>query len=298
MEYKDYYKILGVDKNATHDEIKKAYRKLALQYHPDKNPGNKAAEERFKEINEANEVLDDAEKRRKYDSIGDNWGDINWDEPVRGARGQQRRQHEGGGSSRYSGSDFSEFFEHIFGSGSKFNSFRGGGSGRGEDYKAEAVISLEEAFHGATRQITLGDQTLNLRLKPGIPSGKTLKMKEKGGNGIGGGPRGDLYVEVIVSNHAKFERKGDDLYMNQPLNAFLAAIGGKLPVSTLDKTVNINIPAGTENGKTFRLKGMGMPVYNEPGKAGDCYVKVTLYVPKNITEEDKELIRKLECLKN
>jgi curved DNA-binding protein len=296
MEYKDYYKILGVDKKASQDDIKKAYRKLALKYHPDKNPGDKKAEERFKEVNEANDVLSDPEKRKKYDEVGENWQHYQpgGGAPFGGAQGRRTGRQQ---SQYYTSSDeseFSDFFESIFGRG-------GGGFGggrrsmqmKGDDYQAEATITLEEAFHGTTRQLNLATQKLNLKLKPGIADGQVLRMKEKGGPGINGGPHGDLFITIHIQPHPKFTRKGDDLHFDSPLDVFTAILGGKLSVHTIDKAINISIPPGTDSGKTFRLKEMGMPEYANPKQRGDAYVRVSITVPKDLTEKEKDVLAKL-----
>ncbi len=298
MEYKDYYKVLGVEKKASQDEIKKAYRKLAVKFHPDKNPGDKKAEEKFKEINEANDVLGDAAKRKKYDDLGENWqayqqsGFPN-DFGQRAGRGGRQ---QGRSQQHYSGdeSEFSDFFESIFGGGG----FGGGGSRsrtrmKGEDYQAEATITLEEAFHGTTRQVNLQEQKLNLKLKPGIEEGQILRMKDKGGPGRNGGPNGDLLITIHVAPSPRFERKGDDLHFDQPLDAFTAILGGKLSAHGMDKAVNITIPAGTDSNKVFRLKGMGMPNYKDATLRGDAYVRVIITVPKNLSEKDKETLSQI-----
>ena len=294
MDYKDYYKVLGVDKKASQDDIKKAYRKLAVKHHPDKNPGDKKSEEKFKEINEANDVLSDPAKRKKYDDLGENWQNAGnpYEQYTQG-----RRTTRKGGSQFNSGSEgqFSDFFESFFGGGA--SGFGGGGGRRGgmqmkgEDYQAETTISLEVAFNGTTRQINLQDQKLNLKLKPGIDEGQVLRMKEKGGPGMNGGPAGDLFITIHVSKDSTYERRGDDLYFDHSLDAFTAMLGGKLPVQTIDnRTLNINIPAGTDSGKIFRLKGMGMPNYKDGKIRGDGYVKVEITVPKHLAEEDKEIL--------
>jgi len=304
MDYKDYYKILGVEKSATADVIKKAYRKLAVKYHPDKNPNDKKAEDKFKEINEAYDVLSDATKRKKYDEMGENWkyaqqqhgggGDFNYEQWARqqGAGRQQGQQqyYQGGDESQ-----FSDFFESIFGHG-------GGGFGnsrqrsrqmKGEDYSAEATISLYDSFHGTTRQINLQTQKLNLKLKPGIEDGQILRMKGKGGPGGNGGPAGDLLITIHVQKDTLYERRGNDLYFDQPLDVYTAILGGKLAVHTIDKTLNISIPAGTDSDKVFRLKGMGMPLYNDAAQRGDSYVRVMIKVPKELTEDEKETLTRL-----
>jgi curved DNA-binding protein len=300
MEYKDYYKVLGVDKKATQEDIKKAYRKLAVKYHPDKNPGDKKAEEKFKEINEANDVLSDPEKRKKYDDLGENWQyyqqGANMNDYFNNR--QSRKKGKQGQYEYYSDdeSQFSDFFEAIFGSGAGgFGNTRRRSASRmkGEDYQAETSISLDEAFHGTTRQVNLQNQKLNLKLKPGIAEGQILRMKEKGGPGMNGGLNGDLYITIHVEPHPHFERKGDDLYIEQPLDAFTAILGGKLPVQTIDKTLQVNIPPGTDSNQSFRLKGMGMPDYNDPRQRGDCYVRVFITTPKNLSDQDKELLARL-----
>ncbi len=301
MEYKDYYKTLGVDKKATQDEIKKVYRKLAVKYHPDKNPGDKKAEEKFKEISEAYDVLSDAEKRKKYDTLGSDWqqyaqagqrgnaGDyFNSQQYARQGRGQGQ-----GGAQFFSSEDsgFSDFFESIFGRGAAgFSGARGSQHMQGEDYQAETTISLEEAFHGTTRQLNLATQKLNLKLKPGIADGQVLRMKGKGAPGMNGGPDGDLFITIHVQKHAVYERKGNDLYFDQAVDAFTAMLGGSITVKAIDKSLKINIPAGTDSNKILRLKEMGMPTYANPKQRGDCYLRVIITVPKNLSQQDKDAL--------
>ncbi len=290
MEYKDYYKILGVDKNASQEEIKKAYRKLAVKYHPDKNPGDKKSEEKFKEVSEANDVLSDTAKRKKYDEVGSNWQQY-----AQQNYGQDRNsgQYRTRKSRQYSNTDetgFSDFFESIFGFG---DSRRSSVQMKGEDYSAETTITLEEAFQGTSRQVTLANQKLNLKLKPGIPDGQVLKMKEKGGPGSNGGPAGDLYITVHISPHPKYERKGNDLYADEPLDVFTAILGGKESVHAIDKVISITIPAGTDSNKTFRLKGMGMPDYKDAAKRGDYYVRTIITVPKDLSDEERKSMEQI-----
>ena len=295
MDYKDYYKVLGVDKKASQEEIKKTYRKLAVKFHPDKNPGDKKAEEKFKEINEAYDVIGDVEKRKKYDDLGENWQQYQ----QRGAPNNSNQQYYNpqGGSQHFGDEGgFSDFFESFFGgasSGFGGSRQRSARKMKGEDYQAETTITLEEAFHGTTRQINLSTQKLNLKLKPGITEGQILRMKEKGAPGINGGPDGDLFITIHIQKHHLYERKGDDLYFDQPLDAYTAILGGKLSVHAIDKALNINIPAGTDSGKVFRLKGMGMPHEKDANQRGDSYVRVMITVPKHLSEEDKEILSKL-----
>lgn len=298
MEYKDYYKTMGVAKNATTEEIKKAFRKLAVKYHPDKNPGDKKAEEKFKEIAEANEVLSDPEKRKKYDELGANWKEYEQQQAAynnqAGSRGRSQRgfnvEDFGGGES-----NFSDFFESIFGGGGGF-----GGSGRrptrpakGHDLQTEMDISLEEAFHGGPKQISLNGQLLKLSLQPGIREGQVIRLKGKGAEGVNGGASGDLLIAIHIAKHIKYEVKGNDLYFDQPVDIYKAVLGGKIPVQLIDKQIMMDIPPGTDSDKKFRLKGMGMHLFERPDTRGDAYVRIQIKVPKSLTIREKELFEEL-----
>lgn len=306
MDYKDYYKVLGVDKSASADAIKKAYRKLAVKYHPDKNPGNKAAEEKFKEITEAYEVLGDPEKRKKYDELGENWK--YYQQQGGTAEGFDWSQYTGrrpGGQGRaYTSGDFggfSDFFESIFGGGGfERAGFGGGGRTRarkGEDYKADMEISLEESYNGTTRQVDAGGTRLELKIKPGTYDQQVLRLKGKGGPGINGGPNGDIYITVHVQSHPHYEVKGDDLYCDIPVDLYTAVLGGKALVRTLKGTIRIDIAKGTQNGKVLRLKGMGMPKFGKPGEFGDLYGKVNVRLPEHLSPRETELFNELAKLK-
>jgi len=303
MEYKDYYKVLGVDKQATADIIKKAYRKLAVKYHPDKNPGNKAYEEKFKELSEANDVLSDPEKRKKYDELGENWnqyqnrgsdsGDFDWSQWQTGGR-TQSRQRNPSGFGQGGQEDFSDFFESIFGHS------RGASAGRqgrraspGEDYSSEADLSLEEAFEGTKRQLNVNDTVLEITIPPGVKDEQTIRLKGKGGKGQGGGPDGNILIRLHVSPHPLFRVEGVDLYCDAPVDLYTTILGGKALVRTLKGAIRIDIPAETENGKVLRLKGKGMPVFGKKNESGDLYLKIKVTLPQHLTETEKELFRKL-----
>lgn len=302
MDYKDYYKILGVDKKAGADEIKKAYRKLAVKYHPDKNPDDKLAEEKFKELNEAYEVLGDAEKRKKYDEFGENWkyyeqagaqqGDFDW--------GRWRAQQQGGGQ-QYSAEDmfgqgeFSDFFEHLFGGGFRSRAQQGRTrTRRGSDLHATMDVGIEDVYLGATRQINVNGQKLNLKIKPGTGDGQVLRLKGKGSPGLNGGEAGDLLIEVSIVPGAGYELKGRDVYLEVPIDVYTAVLGGKVQVPVPGSALQLTVPEGTDSGRLFRLKGKGLPVAEGGnGVPGDFYVRVRITVPQQLTDEEKALFRKL-----
>ena len=287
MDYKDYYKILGVSKTATQDEIKKSFRKLAVKYHPDKNQGDKKAEEKFKEANEANEVLGDADKRKKYDELGTNWKQYQ-QQGTRGGQQSSNRTYRDFGEG--SGGEFSDFFESFFGGfGQQQHGTR---SRNGQDLNAEMEITLQEVFHGGTKMVLIDGERVNLKLKPGTRDGQILRMKGKGGKGTGGASNGDLLITVKVATDTKFERRGNDLFFDQHLDAITASLGGKISIQGFDKTVAMNIPSGTDSDKVFRLKGMGVPSFEDPSVRGDAYVKMKIIVPKNLTEDEKEILTK------
>jgi curved DNA-binding protein len=300
MDYKDYYKILGVSKTATADEIKKAYRKLAIKYHPDKNPNDKTAEEKFKEINEANGVLGDTEKRKKYDELGANWN--SYQQPGSGYESSQRGGN--GGYSNYSnnqqfeGENFSDFFENIFGNSGGRKSNTGSRAYKGEDYNAEMQISLEEAYKGTTRQIDLGDQKLQLNIKQGVKDGQLLRLKGKGGKGVNGGQNGDVFIKVQVPEHPHYKRKEDDLFCDISVDLYTAILGGQTLINTLRNPIKMNIASDTSNGKVLRLKGMGMPKYDKENEFGDLYAKVNVLLPKNLSPKEIELFNELSKIKN
>jgi curved DNA-binding protein len=313
MEFKDYYKIIGVDKSATKDEIKKAYRKLAMKYHPDRNPNDKAAEEKFKEITEANEVLSDPEKRKKYDTLGANWKQYQHTgggfEDFYSQFGGARR----GGGTTYEfsgdindifgnmGGGFSDFFESFFGGGGRRSRSGFGSQGfqsqpAGVDVEADLNITLEEAFNGSERQINVDGKKLKIKINPGTRDGQKLRLKGLGRSRTTNGNKGDLYLNLHILQHPFYEIKDDELYYNLDINLYSAVLGGQEKIKTLDgKTININIPEGTESEKILRLRNLGLQ--KNYGR-GDLFVKIHVTVPKDLSKEEKELFKKLKSLRN
>jgi curved DNA-binding protein len=296
MEYKDYYKVLGLAKTASADEIKKAFRKLAVKYHPDKNPGDKAAEEKFKEVTEAHEVLSDPEKRRKYDEVGENWKyyeQMRQNAPGQGRSGRTAWEGDEGG--------FYEFFESIFGGG--FADGFGGRSGhgsrgasRGQDLEGEITISLDEAFHGTTRRVGVGGTTLDIKIHPGVAGGEVLRLRGKGKPGRGGGPAGDLLIRTNIAPDPRFERKGNDIHTDVQVDLYTAVLGGKQQVQTLRGKIQIDVKPGTQNGSVLRLRGQGMPSSKGGTTAGDLYVHVKVVLPENLSPKELDLFRQLKAI--
>ena len=307
MNYKDYYKDLGVGKNATAAEIKKAYRALANKYHPDKTKGDKIAEEKFKDINEANEVLSDPVKRKKYDQFGADWkqyeaagaqpGGFDWSKYASGRGGQTRRTSANESDSTFTDEGVGDLFEMLFGQHSGQKRGRRSVVLKGEDLEAETTLSLEEAYHGSTRFLKINDQTIKIIIKPGIMDQHVLRLEGNGGRGLNGGPNGDLYITIKVVSHPEFQRKGNDLYCDRPVDLYTAVLGGKARIKTLKNIVNVDIPKETPNGKMLRLLGLGMPVYGTKNEFGNLYVTIVIQLPDHLSEEEIELFRKLSALR-
>ena len=294
MDYKDYYKILEIDKKATPAEVKKAYRTLAKKNHPDKNLGDKKAEERFKLVNEANEVLGNEEKRKQYDDLGENWQQNQQSHNQQYNPNQQSQR----GSQNFEGTnqgDFSDFFEQFFaqqrGGNQQQNQAR-----RGGDYETEMEISLEEAYFGTSRIILVENEKLRVATKPGAYTDQHLRIKNKGAKGSNNANRGDLFVKIRVSDNPKFVRKGNDLYLNSNINLFDAVLGNEVIIETFSGKLKIKIIAGTQNGKTIRLKGKGMPVYEKAGTFGDFYVIIHVLIPEKLTTKQKLLFEELKII--
>lgn len=314
MEYKDYYQVLGVDKSASEKDIKKAFRRLARQHHPDVNPNNPQAEERFKEINEAYEVLSDPEKRSRYDQLGADWqrwqqmggrpGDFDWSQWTTGRPGERVHVRYGtpedledlfGG-----GSPFSDFFSQIFGgmgasagpSGFQYE-IR---SRRGQDYEQPVEITLQEAYAGTSRILQKDGRRLEVKIPAGADTGTRVRMSGHGGGGTAGGPSGDLYLRVTVMPHPRFERKEDDLHTTVKADLYTMVLGGKVRVPTMKGDVELTIPEGTKNGRTFRLRGKGMPRLRQPDQHGDLYARVEVRLPTHLTPRQRELFEELRRL--
>jgi len=313
MEYKDYYRTLGVDKGASAEEIKKAYRKLARKYHPDVNPNDPQAEQRFKEINEAYEVLRDPDKRSKYDRLGANWqryqqsgGDESgfdwsqWFSPGANARsgGQRVYTEYGDLDDLFGQSGFSDFFQAIFGRGA---ATQGAGQGArsidGRDVEYPLEISLEEAYHGTTRILQIGDRRIEVKIPAGVDTGSRVRIAGEGQPGARGGRPGDLYLVIQVRPHERFRREGSNLHMTLPVDLYTMILGGEVLVPTLKGRVSLRIPAGTRTGQTFRLRGQGMPSLKAGEPAGDLYVEVVPIIPADLSEREKQLFTELAALR-
>ena len=293
----DYYKILGVDKNATPKEIKSAYRKLARKLHPDLNPNDKDAKRKFQEINEANEVLSDPERRKKYDQYGENWKHA---EEFKDA-GQYREQPSDTGRQEYRQTfdegQFSDFFESLFGGL--------GGAGktrqvkfRGEDYNAELHLDLIDACETHQQTLTVNNKKIRITIPAGIENGQTIKIAGHGGQGLNGGPNGDLYITFMIANHSKFKRLGNNLYTTVDLDLYTAVLGGEITIDTLNGKVKLKVNPETQNGSKIKLKGKGFPVYKSKGQYGDLYITYMIKIPTDLTEKQKELFYELSKSKS
>lgn len=313
MAYIDYYKILGVDKTATQDDIKKAFRKLARQYHPDLNPNDPKAKEKFQAINEANEVLSDPEKRKKYDEYGENWKHA--DEYEAQQQAYRAQQGGNGGNSEYwystdgthfdgFGADgmhgfgrnaegFSDFFEELFGHHGA-GAGRARGAFRGQDIQGELQLTLREAATTHKQTFSINGENLRITVPAGIANGQVIKLKGHGGKGVNGGPDGDLYITFNITDDPAFRRKGDDLYTDVTIDLYTAVLGGEVTVNTLDGQVKLKVRPGTQNDAKVRLKGKGFPVYKQENTFGDLIVTYHITIPTTLTDKQKDLFRQLQ----
>jgi len=316
VEYKDYYKILGVSKDASDKDIKSAYRKLARKLHPDVNPNNKSAEQQFKEVNEAYEVLSDPEKRKKYDSLGANWNQ--YEQYTRAGGGQPFTWGDtgGGGGTTYRTVDpeeYEQIFGDLGGASDFFRTFFGGGGGfssggfgtgragginmRGQDFEQPVQITLDEAYHGTKRILQKDGKKIEVDIKPGVKTGSRIRLAKQGGAGVGSGPAGDLYLSIDVLPDARFERNGDDVTVEVPVDLYTALLGGEVAVPTPKGTnLMLKIPPETQNGKTFRLANKGMPKLNQPNSFGNLYARVNVKLPEKLSSKERELFEELAQL--
>jgi curved DNA-binding protein len=292
MDFVDYYKLLGINKTATSKEIKAAYRKLARKYHPDLNPNDKNAKKNFQQINEANEVLSDPEKRKKYDQYGEDWQHSEqfeksqqYQQPSSNSRGARFSEAQ-------SGRDFSDFFESMFGGA--------GGTGRGrqvkyrgEDFYAELHLDLIDAYKTHKQTLTVNGKKIRITIPAGIENEQTIKISGHGGTGISGGPNGDLYIKFTIANHPQWRRLEDNLYTSVDLNLYTAVLGGEITIDTLDGKVKLKVKPETQNGTKIKLKGKGFPVYKNEGQFGDLFITYTVKIPTNLTEKQKKLFTEL-----
>lgn len=294
MDFVDYYQVLGVGKTATAEEIKAAYRKLARKYHPDLNPNDATAKAKFQQLNEANEVLSDAEKRRKYDQYGKDFKHV--DESA-GARGQ--RPSSAGGPFTYSqgDEDFSDFFRSMFEGGAAGGGPRGAGGRsikfRGQDIAAELHLNLKQAYTSQQQVLSVGGRQIRVTIPAGVENGQTLMLAGLGGPGVNGGPAGDLYVTFAIDDDKKFRRSGADLYATVELDLYTAVLGGEVVVDTMDSSVKLKVAPETQNEAKVKLKGKGMPVFKKEGEFGDLYVTFKVKLPTNLTDKQKQLFAEL-----
>jgi curved DNA-binding protein len=304
MAYTDYYKILGISKTASEEDIKKAYRKLARKLHPDLNPKDKEANKKFQQINEANEVLSDPEKRKKYDQYGENWENAEQFEKARqsGAYSGERGSGQSGNPfSAFDGREFgdgqySDFFEQMFGSGAR-SSNAGGTRFRGQDYQAELHLSLRDAVKTHTQTLTVNGKNIRITIPAGVEDGQVIRLKNHGAPGVNGGPNGDLYITFRIAPDPDFKRVGNDLYITLNLDLYTAVLGGEVMVDTLDGKIKLKVKPETQNGTKARLKSKGFPVYKHENSFGDLFVTYNILIPQHLTERQKELFNELSKMK-
>ena len=296
MAFIDYYQILGVPKSASEKDIKNAYRKLARKYHPDLNPNDAEANKKFQQLNEANEVLSDPEKRKKYDQYGENWqhGEEYAKYEQQQQQSRQRGAYTGGNTSSFEGfgdETFSDFFQSMFGGG---GSSRGRQAKyRGQDYNAELQLTLKEASETHKQTLTVNGKNIRITVPAGVENGQTIKITGHGGPGVNNGPAGDLYITFLIADDPRFKRNGNDLYYTYKLRLFTAVLGGEITVDTLNSKVKVKVKPETQNGTKVKLKGKGLPVYKKENEFGDFYITYDIQLPVNLTEKQKELFEEL-----
>lgn len=293
MAFIDYYKILEIDKKATETEIKKAYRKLARKHHPDLNPNDKLAEIKFKELNEANEVLSNPENRKKYDQYGENWEHGAEYEKAKQQQRQQPDTRQQASFNGFEGGDYSDFFESMFagqGGRTRITAYKG------QDFNAELHLDLKEVYTTHKRTLTVNGKNIRLTIVAGIENGQVIKIPAHGGDGANGGPKGDLYITFSIKNDTDFKRDKENLFTTVNLNLYTAVLGGELTVSTFDGKVILKVAAGTQNGTKVKLKDKGFPIYKKENQFGALYITYNIQIPENISAKEKELFTQLANL--
>ena len=286
MDFIDYYETLGIKKTATEEEIKNAYRKLARKLHPDLNPTDKDANKKFQQLNEANEVLSDPIKRKKYDQYGKDWQHSDQFEQARQSGRRSGRQDSSGG---FESDDFSDFFSSMFGGGGG----RSKAKYRGQDYNSQLQLSLRDAYTTHQQTLNLNGKNVRITIPAGVENGQSIKLKGYGAPGVNGGPSGDLYITFSIANDPRFKRLGNDLYLNEDLELYTAVLGGDITVETLSGKIKLKVQPETQNGTKTRLKGKGFPVYKKEAEFGDLYITYTIKIPTNLTEKQKALFMEL-----
>lgn len=304
MDFIDYYSVLGIPKTASDEDIKKAYRKLARKHHPDLNPNDPEANKKFQQINEANEVLGNAENRKKYDQYGKDWQHAEQFEQARreDAKRQQRQQREQYStgntgdydfSDGFGGADFSDFLSSMFG---QEGGNRQRTTFRGQDYQAELHLNLRDAYTTHKQTLTVNEKNIRITVPAGIENGQKIKLAGYGAPGVNNGPAGDLYITFVIADDSRYKRKGNDLYVDEEIDLYTALLGGEKIIETLDGKVKLTVPPETQNGTKVRLKSKGFPVYKKDGSFGDLYVQWQIKLPTNLTDEQKDLFRKIASL--
>ena len=301
MSFIDYYKILEIPKSASAKDIKKAYRKLARKYHPDVNPNDETSKKKFQQINEANEVLSDTEKRKKYDKYGKDW---EHGEAYEKARKQQQQYQHAGGGQQYSGagggyseSDFSDFFESMFGGARQSSSQRTQQKYRGQDVNATLQLNLTEVLKSQKQTLTVNGKKIRLTIPAGVENNQTIKIKNHGGKGVNGGPNGDLYITFQILNNTRFKRGGKNLYTTIDLDLYTAILGGEKTIDTLNGKVKLKIKPETQNNTKVKVKGKGFPIYKKENEYGDLYITYHIKMPTNLNNKEKELFNELSKLR-
>ncbi|MBE7639411.1 DnaJ domain-containing protein [Salegentibacter sp. BLCTC] len=309
MDFIDYYKLLELDKSASHADIKKAYRKLARKYHPDLNPNNKEAQLRFQQINEANEVLSDPEKRKKYDQYGKDWQHADaYEEAQKQQQASGGRTYTGGGfgggqgSYSYSGNfdedTFSDFFEEMFGSRARAHGSGRGHHFKGQDFNAELQLKLSDVYTSHKQTLSVNRKSIRLTIPAGVENGQTIKIKGHGGPGVQGGPKGDLYITFNIINNTKFKREKEHLFSQVDLDLYTALLGGEITVDTFNGKVKLKVKPETQTGTKVKLKGKGFPKYKKENQFGDLIITYNVKMPDNLSTREKELFKELQKLRS